>query len=135
MISSPKPDDTCWFVEGTPRPGFILCPMTNMAPLGCADVAGWLLTRRLPKRGTCGQRAKIFSSPFGWYVILWVYDFLGVAFSPSIVQGADSSVTPQAKLVLVVYRKECLHASPRRETSVSVHASYPYSSFEAVKCF
>jgi hypothetical protein len=109
--------------------------MTNMAPLRCADVTGCLLTKRLSERRTCGQRAKIFSRPLGWYVIPWVFGFLGVAFGPSMVREADSSMTPQAKLVQVVYQKECLHASSRRETSVSVQAFYPYSSFEAMKYF
>jgi hypothetical protein len=61
-----------------PGPGFLLCPMTNMTPLRCADVTGCLLTKGLPKGKGCGQRTKIFSRPLGWYVIRWVFGFLGL---------------------------------------------------------
>lgn len=132
LISSSQSDDACWFVEGTPRLGFLLCPMTNMAPLRCADVTGCLLTKRLPERRTCGQRAKIFSRPLGWYVIPWVFASSGSLLALQWY-GRRTLLCSVAKLVLVIYWKECLHASSKRETSVSVQAFYPYSSFEAMK--
>ena len=65
--------------------------------------ADWLLTKCLPERRACGQRTNIFSRLLDWSVIRWVFGFLGVAFGPPMVEEADCSVTPQAKLVLTVY--------------------------------